>query len=64
MVARWRDNSWEVEVEAVCWELLTDRSEPWEHRSHEERRQLFEKLREENVSQAAILASQLSWLPD
>ena len=63
MVARWREqtSSWQVEVQAVNWELRLDRDASL---SDEQHRQRIDKLKEENVSQAAVLATQLSWLPD
>ena len=60
MTARWRDSSWEVSVEALHWALLEERDK----NSDEERRQWYERLKEQNVSLPAVLASQLSWLPD
>ena len=60
MIARWRDSSWEVSVEALHWALLEERDKS----SDEERRQWYERLKEQNVSLPAVLASQLSWLPD
>ena len=60
MIARWRDSSWEVGVEALHWSLLEERDK----RSAEERRQWYERLKDQNVSLPAVLASQLSWLPD
>ena len=60
MVARMNGSSWEVAVEALHWKLLQDRHE---RQSDEEGRQWYGQLKENNVSLAFLLASQLSWLP-
>jgi len=60
MVARWRGSRWEVAVHAVRWRLL----EHQEAKDEEEQRQWYARLKEQNVSLPAVLASQLSWFPD